>query len=454
MSERTGSGCGAPRRGAFLALALACGVLAAPGAAAAPVFQQWTTGNGARVLFYPAPELPMLDVRLTFAAGSTRDGEQAGVARLTNGLLAEAAAGAGAQEIAQAFAEVGAQFGNGSLREMAWLSLRTLSDEQYLRPALATFVDVLTRPEFRADDLERLRKQMLAALDDVDQSPDKLAERALYEALYAGHPYSNPPEGRRETVRALTLDNVRAFYRRYYVARNLTIGLVGDLDREGARSLAEGLAAGLAPGEAPPSLPVPTQLQAAQKIYVPFPSRQAHILIGTLGMRRDDPAYFPLYLANHVFGGSGFASRLLSSVRERHGLAYSAYSYFVPMAERGPFILGVQTRAEQVERAIELIREELTRYLREGATAEELQAARDNVTGGFALRIDSNRKLLQYLTTIGYYGLDLDYLDGFNERVKAVNLEQMRDALSARIDPERLVTVVVGPLADEDEPAQ
>jgi len=409
-----------------------------------PVIQTWTTDNGAKVMFYPAPELPMLDIRATFAAGSARDAGHAGIARLTNGLLAEGAAGLAAHDIAERFERAGARYSNGSRREMAWAALRTLTEPASLEPTLQTFVKVLTRPDFKPAEVARLRNQMLSALDHLEQSPSDIAERALYRALYAGHPYGNSPAGDRDSLTAIGAADLRAFYDRYYVARNMTLALVGDVDRRLAETIANTVAGGLSAGEKAPDLPAPQPLEEARTVHVKYPSRQSHILMGAIGMRRQDPEYFDLYVANHVFGGSGFSSRLLSTIRERNGLAYSAYSYFRPMANRGPFILGVQTRSEQVGQAIELAQRELDQFVSNGATADELLASQRNITGGFALRIDSNRKLLQYLTTIGYYDLPLDYLEKFNPRVEGVSVASMREALQGRIDPGKLITVIVG----------
>ncbi|MDH3451144.1 MAG: insulinase family protein, partial [Gammaproteobacteria bacterium] len=414
---------------------------------AGPAIQTWVTDNGAKVLFYPAPELPMLDIRATFAAGSMRDAKLGGVARLTNGLLAEGAAGLDAQAIAERFERAGARFSNGSLREMAWIALRSLTEPANQGPALRTFVQVLTLPDFNPAAVERVRKQMLSALDQLEQSPSDVAERAFYRALYADHPYGNTPEGDRDSLTAISGADLRAFYERYYVARNLTLVMVGDVDRKQAERIAQTIAVGLPAGKKAPDLPPPPALTDARTVHVDFPSRQSHILMGTIGMQRGDPEYFDLYVANHVFGGSGFASRLLTTIRERNGLAYSASSYFLPMAERGPFMLGVQTRGEQAAKAIELAQRELQQYVANGASAEELEASQRNITGGFALRIDSNRKLLQYLTTIGYYDLPMDYLDSFNTRIEAVSVESMRAALRERIDPEKLITVIVGQMS-------
>ena len=161
-------------------------------------------------------------------------------------------------------------------------------------------------------------------------------------------------------------------------------------------------------------------------------------------MARNDPDFYPLYLGNFVLGGSGLVSRLSQEVREKRSLSYSVYSYFMPLREPGPFLLGLQTKNSQRAEALAVVRRVLKEFVEKGPTPEELAAAKKNVTGGFPLRIDSNRKIAEYLTVIGFYNLPLTYIDDFIPRIEAVTAEQIRDAFRRRVHPERMLTVVVG----------
>jgi zinc protease len=164
-------------------------------------------------------------------------------------------------------------------------------------------------------------------------------------------------------------------------------------------------------------------------------------------VKRGDEDYFSLYVANHTLGGSGFASRLVETIREEHGLAYSVYSYFLPMHEAGPFMMGMQTRADQAEQAVTLLRSELEKYLEEGPDEDELADAISNIVGSFPLNLDGNNKLLGYLTMIGFYDLSKDYLNTFVERVKSVSRDDAAAAMANRIDADKMVTVIVGDIA-------
>jgi zinc protease len=174
------------------------------------------------------------------------------------------------------------------------------------------------------------------------------------------------------------------------------------------------------------------------------PSAQSHVLAGQPGMARADADYFPLYVGNFILGGSGLVSRLSDEIREKRGLSYSAYSYLNPMRVPGPFVLGLQTRNTQADAALKVMRETLMRFVETGPTEMELVAAKKNISGGFPLRLDSNRDILGYLAVIGFYDLPLDWLETYVPNVEAVTAESIRDAFRRRIRPAEMVTVVVG----------
>jgi len=418
--------------------------LIATAVCAAPDIQQWQTPNGVRVLFVQDDILPMLDVRLLFDAASSRDDGLPGLAALTNGLLAEGAAGKSAQQIAEDFESVGAKFDNNSLRDMAYVGVRTLTRKRYLDRAMDTLAEVLTRPDFPAQAFERELARMKVAREATKQSPSDIAEETFYKALYRDHPYATPVGGTDESLAAIRPDDVRAFYRKYYVAGNALLVMVGAVDRTQAQAIATKLTASLPAGHKPAPLPPVPALTEAKTVRIEFPSKQSNIYVGQPGMTRNDPDYFALYVANHPLGGSGFASRLVQTIREDRGLAYSVYSNFTPMREAGPFTMGMQTRADQTEEALSLMMTELDNYVSDGPTQAELDAAESNITGSFPLGLDSNSKLLGYLAMIGFYDLPLDYIETFIDHVRAIDLAAVNDVLKRRLRPGRMLTVIVG----------
>ncbi len=433
-------------------VACALALAAFTSAQATPRIEHWTTDNGARVYYVHAPELPMVDIQFIFDGGSARDGGNKGAALLTSALLDQGAGDLDADAIASRLEDVGAQLSTSSHRDMAVVSLRSLSDETLLQPALDVMALILGKPVFPPDSIERERKRVLIALQGQSQSPGKIASKTFFEALYGDHPYASLTLGTEKSVKALTREDLIAHYQQYYVARNAVIAVVGALDRATTEAVVARLSAMLPEGQpAPPLAEVPA-LQEGREIHIDFPSSQTHVLMGQPGMWRGDPDYFSLYVGNHVLGGSGLVSRISEEVREKRGLAYSAYSYFSPMRQAGPYTLGLQTRNDQRDEALTVLRATLKTFIDKGPTAHELKASKQNITGGFPLRISSNGKIANNLAVIGFYRLPLDYLDTFNDKVEAVTMEQIRTAFQKRIHPDKMVTVTVGGAAAPEEP--
>ncbi len=411
---------------------------------ASPEIQHWNTDNGAQVYFVSAPELPMVDIRIMFDAAGSRDGEKSGVAMMTNGLLNEGTDKLNTNEIAEEFDRLGAQFSTVALRDMAIISLRSLTQKDLLDPAINTLAQIITQPSFPQDSLDRERKRLLIGLQGKKQSPGALAKEAFFKGIYGSHPYAAEPTGTEESVKSITRDDLVNFHKQYYVARNATVAIVGAVSHQEAEQIIATVIGSLPPGKAPKALPQVKQLQTAQRIVQDFPSSQTHLLIGQPGMSRNDPDYFPLYLGNHILGGSGLVSLLSSEVREKRGLSYSTYSYFSPMRDKGPFIMGLQTRNDQAEQAREVVMQTLQDFIDQGPTPEQLKAAKQNLTGGFALRLDSNRKVAEYVAMTGFYGLPMDYISTLLSKIEAVTAEQIKDAFARRIKPDAMVTVMVG----------
>ena len=413
-------------------------------AQAIPEIQNWHTANGVPVYFIAARELPMVDAQILFRAGSVRDGERPGLAQLTNGLLEEGAGDWSADTIADRLDQVGARLATSSRRDSASVALRSLTDPRYLQLAVETVARLLKEPSFAPDAVERVRQQMLTALQERAQSPGAIAQDAFFKALYGDHPYGSPADGTPASLNAITRADIQDFHRRYYTAANAVVAIVGDLDRPAAEQLANALVGGLPKGEPmPPPPPVPP-LAANPTIRIPHPSSQSHILIGQLGVSRADPDYYALYLGNHVLGGNGLVSQLSQEIREKRGLAYGAYSAFSPMRQTGPFLINLQTRNDQADTALQVAQTTLRQFSADGPDPQMLEEARQNITGGFALDLAGNGKLANYLGLIAFYGLPLDYLQTFIATMNGISLEQVKTAWQRHIQPDRQIVVIVG----------
>ncbi len=410
--------------------------------------QEWETKNGIRVLYVYAPELPMLDIQAIFDAGSVHDYAQPGVASLTSSLLSHGAKLGetilSVDDVAERFDSIGARFGTGASKDNAEISLRTLTDEKWLNKAIITMQAIINQPTFDEKELERVRKQRLISFEARKQSPSAIASELFYKGVFANHPYAMPSIGTQESVKKLTRNDLLNFYKKYYVARNALVTIVGDVDKAKAESLAEQIVGQLPVGTKAEAIPNVDDLKTSAVLHHEFPSTQTHILMGQPGIDRKDKDYFTLYVANHILGGSGFGSRIMQEIREKRGLAYSSYSYFAPMLKRGPFTIGMQTGNKQTDEAMKVLKETLNEYIKNGPTEKELNHSKKNITGGFPLRIDSNSDISNYLGVIGFYHLPLSYLKDFNKKIEAVSIADIKDALKRRIHPDKMFTVTVG----------
>lgn len=414
-------------------------------ACATPRIQHWQSASGARVLFVEDHDIPMLDVAVSVPAGSSFDAaEKSGLASLTHSMLDLGSSDLNEDDISRGMADIGAQLGGGFDQDRASVSLRTLSQTAVREQALSIMARVLQHPVFPAAILAREKTRLIAALKEAETQPESIAARAFNQAVYGKHPYAQQISGEVATVEKLTVQDLNEFYRSHYQARRAVVAIMGDVTRTQAEFIALQLTEKLPVSMEENLRPVvEMQIQPSEQRIV-HPASQSHILVGVPGMSRSDPDYFPLYVGNYILGGGGFVSRLMNEVREQRGLAYSVYSYFMPLQQPGAFQIGLQTKKDQADQALTLVRNTVAEFVAKGPTEKELIAAKQNIIGGFALRIDSNHKILDYLSIIGFYDLPLSYLDDFTGRVERVTTAQIHDAFVRHIHPQAMATVIVG----------
>ena len=416
-------------------------LLAANSALAGIKIENWETPSGARVYFVETHALPILDVQVDFAAGSMFDPPgKSGTASLTRGALDHGAGKLDETAIAEEMADIGATLGGSTDTDRASLSVRTLSAPEKRDVALAVLRTVLHAPRFDAAIFEREKARTILALKEAMTRPDSIASKAFWAAMYPDHPYGR--QATPESVASLNRDDLVAFHARYFTATNASIALVGDISRSEAEKIAEAIAAGLPKGAAA-TLPPAPQIAPGKTVKLEHPATQAHIHIGLPAIERGNPDFFPLMVGNYSLGGGGFVSRLMKEVRDKRGYAYSVSSYFNPLRQTGPFQISLQTKRSQANDAITVTRDVLDGFLKQGPTEEELAAAIANLTGSFPLRLDSNKKILANVAVIGFYDLPLDYLDHYQENVRAVTVDAVKQAFSRHVRPADLMTVTV-----------
>lgn len=406
--------------------------------------KSWQTMKGSKVMFVETHDLPMLDVRLVFDAGSARDGEKSGLASLVSRMIDEGTPSRDTTAIAAAFENLGASFNTASYRDMSVADLRVLSDSKYLDPALEVFTDVMANPVFPDAAFNRIFDGAQVGQQQKQQSPAAQASVLFYKNLYAWHPYALPPTGTADTLRTIKVENLREFHKQYFVAANAVIAIVGDVDERRAQQIAERISAGLPEGKPAPALPDAPALTRARHLHLNFPSQQTHILIGQPGVKRGDPEHAALAVGNEILGGGGFNTLLMKELREKRGMTYGVYSSFVPMRAQGPFMINLSTRNDQTAQALDLVRDLLRRFIRQGPTEEQVKEAKDNILGSFPQSTASNADILAYIASMGFYNEPLDYIETFPARIRGVTADQVRKALKSHLSPDKMLYVTVG----------
>jgi zinc protease len=408
------------------------------------MIEHWQTKNGAQIYFVHSPVIPMIDIQVVFAAGSAYDGKQWGIASLVNSMLGEGSVAHNADQISDSFDSVGAQFSQGIDQDIAQLKLRSLTMPKYLNPALATFVELLNKPNFPVDALQRVKQQTLAGIQLGEQTPSVIASEAFLHEVYHDHPYAHPTEGTVNNVQSFTQADVKAFYQRFYVAKNADVIMVGNISRQQAENIAEQIVGNLPSGESAPRLSMAQNNEQAQYQFISFPAKQDTIVIGQVGIDLRDPKRFALMVGNEILGGEPLSSILFSEVRNKRGLVYQVSSQFSPLRYRGPFYIELQSRADQAKSAMQVAKQALANFIQQGPTAAQLTEAQRNMIGSFPLRISSNASILDSVTAIAFYGMPLDYLNTYTQNVQSVTADQVKSAFQQTVHSNKMKIIVVG----------
>ena len=415
-------------------------------APAGPTVERPRLDNGIQLVLSTQSSVPIVSLSCLVDGGARIDPPgKAGLAGLAGSLLAEGTRGRSSQEIALLIESLGGTFGSDSAQD--WISVSA----SVLARDFETGVDLIARslrePTFPEGEVSRRKSEILGSLQADEDQPSTVAHRAFRAATFGDAPYGHPVDGTADSVKKLTRDDVVGFHRREIRPDRTLCAFVGDVPTDQMREAAVRLLGGWKAEAAPGPLPSPAAPPPARAVVVDMPVTQAAIVLGQIGVARDNPDYFSILLMNHILGGGGFTSRLMQKVRTEGGLAYGVGSSFGSSRLPGPFEVVLQTKVESAAEAIRIVRAEIQRLHDEGATAEELEAAKDYLTGSFPLRLDSTGKLAGFLAQIQYFGLGDDYIARYSERVRAVTLEDVKRAAATYLRPDDLVQVIVGPRA-------
>jgi zinc protease len=406
-------------------------------------FERWTTKNGVKVYFVQAMQIPIVDIKLAFKAGSAFDGKHWGIATITNQLLNQKAGGLSATTLAEKLENNGSLFGSNVTRDMGTISLRSLSAASKLTPSLKVFETILTQPDFDKASIERTKKQIETAIKHQAEVPQSLANNVFYQKLYGSHPYAHSPLGTIKSTQNIHGKDIKHFYQTHYVSNNAVLAIVGAISKKKAMEIASTLTRRLPQSTLSYAIPVAKSAHY-KKNNLSYASNQSIIRIGQIGIRYDNPNRFPLTVGNYTLGGGGLVSRLADEIREKRGLSYGISSYFLPLEAKGPFLVSLATKNKQTDEALKVTNQTLARFIKEGPSEKELVAAKKYIIGSFPLRFLSNSDILNTISLMGFYDLPNNYLDTYLDKVKKVTKKDIQQAFQQEVNTNNLLTVVVG----------
>lgn len=407
--------------------------------------QHWQLANKVQVYFLPTTTLPILDIAVMVDAGSNRDNLQPGLANMMIQTLGEGTSTMDADTIAENFDKVGALFTAASYRDHSIFTLRSLSEPQYLNPALHIFSALLLDPQLPVKSFQRVKNNVLQQLYHQQQSPTTLADDLFYQQLYQGTAYGHNPWGTVKSVKKIAAKDLVNFYHQFYVGKNTTLTMVGNLTSEQAHTIANNLLANLPQGnQASSMLPLPLAHQS-KPIHRSFPSTQTIVRIGQLGITPQAKDYYALQVGNYILGGGALVSRLFNEVREQRGLSYNISSQFKILRDKGPFVIDFQTRNDQAQRTIQVVKDTLQRFLTEGPTEAEVTAAKQHLINSFPLNLNSNAAILNKIAYLAFYGYPLDFFDHYRAEIQGVTKSDIQQAFQHHLQSSQLITVTVGP---------
>ncbi|MEN6670154.1 pitrilysin family protein [Psychrobacter sp. B38] len=418
-----------------------------------PTIQEFKTKVGVPVAFVQTTALPIVDIDLRFNAGSARDGsirkEGFGIANMTATMLTQGTKQLDENAFTQAGETLGIDLNSSAYKDMFVVSLRSLSDDKHLLPAIDLMTQMLSDPAFDEQILARDKARLLVGLQQQKQDPGSLASIAFNQALYGEHPYAHQTPGTLDSVPNIDRQQLLEFKNRYLVAANASIAMTGNLTLSQAKKLAEDITTGLPAGQKAAALPEPKPLDQAKNIHIPFPSTQTTILMGQLGNKRatnpqDQQQQTNFAVGNEVMAGGNFNARLMTEVRQNLGYTYGITGSMTPMLEKGPYQIGFSTRNDKARAAIDASLAVINDTLDKGITSSEMRLTTDNLKNSFPMSFASNAGINSLLGMMTFYQLPNSYLNDYIKRIDQVKLTGVNQTLRETLKPDDFLIVTVG----------
>jgi zinc protease len=414
---------------------------------AMPPVQRTVLPNRLVLLVCEEHSLPFVTLQLLIDSGSRTDPPgQEGLSYMTARGLLLGTSKRNVTAINEELDFMGAALNASSGRDYTTVSLRVLKKD--LDKGLDLLMDALTQPTFPDEEIRREVEKTLAAIQSQEDQPDEVAEKAFQRDLFLTSPYAHPVHGTKESLSRLTREALVKFYRAYYHPNHSILTVAGDITADELKVKILPRFTNWPMAEIPEVPFVTTFAKEPKVTKIDREITQANIILGHVGVSRNNPDYYALTVMNYILGGGGFSSRLVEEIRDKRGLAYSVASFFDPGKYPGSFQIALQTKNASAREAIALSLEEMKRIRTQGVSEKELDAAKKYLMGSFPMRFDTQGKLVNFLTQIEYYGLGLDYPEKYPSLIRSVTREDVLRVAKAYLHPENVILVVVANLKE------
>jgi zinc protease len=418
-------------------------LLGAPLAAQAFEIRKVTSPGGIAAWLVEDHTIPLIAMEYSFAGGSAGDSaDRQGLATFLSGMLDEGAGDIDSAAFQRRIEDLAVKLSFDANRDDFTGSLQTLSENRAAAFDLLRLA--LTQPRFDAEPLERMRSQFVLGINDDAEDPEQIASQAWMHTVFGNHPYGRPSKGDVAGIKAVTSADLRALTARLFARDGLMVAVVGDIDAAALSGELDKVFGALPDKSGMPEVQPVTPILGPIVQIIERDIPQSVIRFGSQGIARDDPDFIPAYVMNFILGDGGFGSRLTEQVREKRGLAYSIYTALYPLDHAALFYGATATVNEQAGQTLAILRAELKRMAEDGPTEQELAEAKTYLTGSYALRFDSNRKIAGQLLAIQREKLGIDYITRRNSLIQAVSLDDVRRMARRIIDSDALVVTIVG----------
>ena len=420
------------------------------GSAQAANIQNIDLGKKAQVWFAEDHTIPIIAFNISLPAGSSYDpAGKAGLAAFAGSMIDEGAGNLDSKAFHEALANKAIVFSARADRDYLVISISTLKENA--PEALHLLQLALTRPRFESEAMTRMRAQIIQSLQQEQAEPPRVASRNFMRAFFNGHAYAHPVTGEIDSISGITAADLHNFARSHWVKSGLKVAVAGDIT---APQLTKLLGSTFLPVSGAGVAPQPNigRLGSPGVHVIPLPAPQATVMFGLPGIMRHDPDFLPGYVANYIVGGGGFSSRLTDEVRVKRGLTYGISTSLSSMNKASVMVGSVATRADAVRQTVQVVKDTLATFAKDGPTQAELDDAKTYLTGSFPLAFASNSGTASQLGAFQRQNLDMGYVAGRNALIQAVTLADVRRVSKRLFDPARLTVVIGGSPAEGNRP--